>query len=197
MAHRLHALGRDFRLHYSVPSRARAAFLDDLAAVPWADRVSLHVSAESTRADLPAIVGAPVPGARLYTSGGAAFMDAVIAAAAAAGWPDGARHREYVSVPEDPDRVDRPFVLALVRSGREFAVPVDRSATDVLAEAGLAVDTKCSDGLCGVCATAYDAAASDAVEHRDVVLSAAERERRVILCCSRSAVDGGRLVVDL
>jgi ferredoxin len=76
-------------------------------------------------------------------------------------------------------------------------VPAERSATDVLAEAGLAVPTKCSDGLCGVCAVAYDAAASAAVEHRDVVLGAAERQRRVILCCSRAAEDGGTLVLEL
>jgi ferredoxin len=61
----------------------------------------------------------------------------------------------------------------------------------------VAVPTKCSDGLCGVCAVAYDAAASGPVEHRDVVLGAAERQRRVILCCSRAADEGGLLVLDL
>jgi ferredoxin len=67
----------------------------------------------------------------------------------------------------------------------------------VLAEAGIAVPTKCSDGLCGVCAVAYDGAASGPVEHRDVVLGAAERQRRVILCCSRAADEDGLLVLDL
>nr|MCU0909651.1 NAD-binding oxidoreductase [Paracoccaceae bacterium] len=46
MAHRLHALGRDFALHYAVKSRASAGYLADLAAVPWADRVVLHISDE-------------------------------------------------------------------------------------------------------------------------------------------------------
>jgi ferredoxin len=85
----------------------------------------------------------------------------------------------------------------LVRSGLTLQVPASASATDVLAAAGIGVPTKCSDGLCGVCATVYDASASDEVEHRDVVLSQAERARRVILCCSRSVKAGGRLVVDL
>jgi len=44
---------------------------------------------------------------------------------------------------------------------------------------------------------AYDAAASSPVDHRDVVLGAAERERRIILCCSRAADEGGTLVLDL
>ncbi|MEP7280411.1 MAG: 4Fe-4S double cluster binding domain-containing protein [Rubrivivax sp.] len=200
MAHRLHALGRAFDFHYSVPSRSKAAFLDDLQSAPWAARVRLHVSDEGTRATLmalPALAAGWRPGAQLYTCGGAVFMDEVFAAAAAAGWPDEACHREFFSIPEDPDRIDRPFVLRLARRGRDLPVPADRSATEVLAESGIGVDTKCSDGLCGVCATAYDADASDPVEHRDVVLSAAERRQRVILCCARSAVDGGTLVLDL
>ena len=112
-------------------------------------------------------------------------------------WPTEALHREYFSVPDAPERVNLPFELQLRRSGRTLSVPAERSATEVLAEAGIAIATKCSDGLCGVCATAYDAAASDAVEHRDVVLSQAEREKRVILCCSRAKEPAGRLVVDL
>ena len=70
-----------------------------------------------------------------------------------------------------------------------------RSATEVLTAAGVAVDVKCSDGLCGVCATPYDAERSGAVEHRDVVLAAAERTHKVILCCVRMARDGDVLVL--
>jgi ferredoxin len=124
-------------------------------------------------------------------------MDGVFAAAAALGWPEAALRREYFQLPEAPERVNHPFQLQLARSGRVLQVPADRSATEVLAEAGIAVPTKCSDGLCGVCAMAYDAAASSPVEHRDVVLGAAERQQRVILCCSRAAEAGGTLVLPL
>lgn len=194
MAHRLHALGRPFVLHYSVPSRARAGFAADLAAAAWAGRVQWHVKDEGGRADLAALVPAHAPGMHLYTCGSPRYMDGVFAAAVAAGWPDEALHREYFSVPEDPDRVDRPFVVQLA-DGRRFDVPVGRSATEVLAAAGVAVDVKCSDGLCGVCAVPYDAQASGPVEHRDVVLSAREREGRVILCCVRMKQDGAALVL--
>jgi reductive dehalogenase len=194
MAHRLHALGRPFALHYSVPSRARAGFVADLADVPWADRVHWHVKDEGGRADLAALVRPFVPGHHLYTCGSPRYMDAVFAAATTAGWPQEALHREYFSVPEDPDRIDRPFVVQLA-DGRRLDVPVGRSATEVLAAAGVAVNVKCSDGLCGVCALPYDAAASGAVEHRDVVLSARERQDRVILCCARMQHDGATLVL--
>ena len=83
-------------------------------------------------------------------------MDAVFEAATQKGWPEAALHREYFSVPEAADWVNQPFQLQLSRSGRTLQAPADRSATDVLAEAGIAIATKRSDGLCGVCATAYD-----------------------------------------
>ena len=82
-------------------------------------------------------------------------MNGVFDAATAQGWPEDAMHREFFSVPEAPDWVNLPFVLKLAKSGRSFEVPAERSATDVLADAGILVDTKCSDGICGVCATRY------------------------------------------
>jgi ferredoxin-NADP reductase/ferredoxin len=197
MAHRLHALGRPFCLHYSAASRRRAGFLPDLAQAPWAQHVRYHFKDEGTRADLRTLLLPYAPGQHVYTCGAPRYMDAVFEAAAAAGWPEDALHREYFSVPEAPPWVNHAFVLKLAASGRTLAVPADRSATQVLAEAGVAIPVKCSDGLCGVCATRYDAAASDAVEHRDFVLGRRERETRVILCCSRAAEPGGTLVLDL
>ncbi|MGL6112009.1 MAG: PDR/VanB family oxidoreductase, partial [Rubrivivax sp.] len=197
MAHRLHAIGKPFQLHYSAAGRTTAGFLDDLAQVPWRDRVTLHLKDEGRRADLMALMPAYATGMHLYTCGAPRFMDGVFEAATAQGWPEEAMHREYFSLPEAPDWVNQPFQLQLARSGRTLQVPADRSATEVLADAGITIATKCSDGLCGVCATAYDAAASDEVEHRDVVLSQAERAQRVILCCSRARDPGGTIVVDL
>jgi reductive dehalogenase len=197
MAHRLHALGRDFRLHYSAASRSTAGFLDELARAPWAGQVTLHLKDEGGRADLATLVPDYSTGQQLYTCGSPRYMDAAFAAAAARGWPEEALHREYFQLPEAPEWVNRPFTLKLARSGRALPVPASASATEVLSAAGLAVPTKCSDGLCGVCATAYDAAASDEIEHRDVVLSRAERAHKVILCCSRAAHEGGTLTLDL
>lgn len=197
MAHRLHALGRPFELHYSAASRDSAGFLADLAQAPWAGRVQCHFKAEGRRADLQALVPDYRAGGQLYSCGAARYMDAVISTAQARGWPDEALHREYFSVPEGDVAVNLPFVLRLARSGRLLAVPAGRSATEVLAEAGVAIDVKCSDGLCGVCATRYDATSSGEVEHRDVVLSQQQRSERVILCCSRARQAGGEIVLDL
>ncbi len=192
-AHRLHALGRDFALHYSVPTRARAGFAAMLGAVPWADRVTLHVSDEGTRADLPALMRALPEGAHVYTCGPDAYMAAVMDAAEAAGVPEEGRHLEYFSVPELPEYENHPFTLKL-KDGRRFDVPADMTATDVLAQNGVHVDVKCSDGICGVCRAHL---LSGEVEHRDFVLSKAQRETGIILCQSRAAKPGGEIEVEL
>jgi ferredoxin len=133
-------------------------------------------------------------GYHLYACGAARYMDGVFAAAQGAGWPEDALHKEYFSVPEPPDRVNHPFVLRLLGRDRTVEVPAERSATDVLAELGIFVDTKCSDGICGVCATPYTAGE---VEHRDYVLSARERAHKLTLCCSRAKTPGGEISVVL
>ncbi len=194
MAHRLHALGRGFELHYSSRSRETAGFLDDIEAAPWKDRVHIYLSTEGTRADLGRLIPPYQPGLHLYTCGSERYMNGIYAEAEAKGWPEEALHKEYFSVPEAPDYVNTPFRLTLAGQGRTFEVPADKRATDVLLEAGINVDMKCSDGICGVCAATI---ISGDVEHRDHVLSRKERETRIILCCSRAKEEGGEIVVDL
>jgi reductive dehalogenase len=194
MAHRLHSIGRPFELHYSNRRRSDAGFLADLATVKWRDHVRLYFTEEGTRADLSHLIPLYEAGFHLYTCGSARYMDAVLAEGSSKGWPDDALHKEYFSVPEAPDYVNEPFLLKLAKSGRTFDVPADKRATDVLQEAGIAVDIKCSDGICGVCAVPL---VSGDIDHRDHVLSAKERERKIILCCSRAKSAGGEIVVDL
>jgi len=193
MAHTLHAQGRDFVLHYSGRSRRSMGYLDDLARMPWADRVTLHVSDEGGRADLAAILANHQAGWHVYTCGADRYMQAVLAAAERAGFPDEARHFEYFSVPETPEWVNHPFTLRLARSSRTLPVPADRSAADVLIEHGVHVDLKCADGICGVCRCGL---VSGAVEHRDFVLSKAQRAHTIILCQSRAAEPGGVVEID-
>ena len=193
-AHRLHSLGADFELHYSCRSRESAGYLFDLATMPWKDRLHLHFSSEGSRADLGAILSGYRDGWHVYTCGPDRYMNSVTEIAERHGFPDEARHLEYFSVPELPDYVNHPFTLRLARSGREIFVPVDKSAADVLNENGIAVDVKCSDGLCGVCKCGL---VGGAVEHRDFVLSKTQREKSIILCQSRAAEPEGVVEIQL
>ncbi|WP_406646116.1 reductive dehalogenase domain-containing protein [Aliisedimentitalea scapharcae] len=194
MAHRLYALGAKFEVHYSVSSRASGGFLSDLETVPWADCVTLHISDEGSRADLDGVLAGYQSGWHVYTCGPDRYMASVLDAAERQGFPETARHLEYFSVPEVPDYENRPFVLKLARSGQVLQVPADQTATDVLAANGIHIDVKCSDGICGVCKCGL---ISGEVEHRDFVLSKAQREGAIILCQSRAVEEGGEITVDL
>ena len=194
MAHRLHATGSDFELHYSTPSRAEAAFEGDLTSFEWFDKVTLHVSDEGTRADLDLLLNSYQKGTQLYTCGSDRYMSAVTAAAEAAGFPEEACHLEYFSVPEIPDYINHDFTLKLAKSGKEYLIPADKSATDVLAENGIHIDVKCSDGICGVCKCDL---IDGEVDHRDFVLSRAQREGSIILCQSRAMQQDGVVTVDM
>ncbi len=192
MAHRLHAIGADFALHYSIRKRADAGFLDDLATVPWTDKVHLHISAEGSRADLDDLTTYS-KGAHIYTCGPDIYMAAVIEAATANGFPEDARHLEYFAVPEQPEYENHPFTLAL-KDGRQIAVSADQTASDALIAAGVHVDVKCADGLCGVCKCGV---VKGEVEHRDFVLSRAQQAGNMILCQSRAVAKDGLIVIDL
>lgn len=194
MAHRLHAIGAEFEMHYSCSMRARAGFLEDLETMPWAERVHLHFSDEGSRADLDHILGGYHPGDHVYCCGPVPYMDAVMAAAESNGFSEDERHVEYFNVPDMPDYENHPFILKLAKSGLELEVPASETATDVLAANGIQINVKCADGICGVCKCGL---VSGDVEHRDFVLSKKQRETAVILCQSRAAEKNGVIEVDL
>lgn len=194
MAHRLHSLGKDFVLHFSAKSEEKSGFAKILKSTPWADKAFFHFSEAGARADFNELIPTYRRGFQLYTCGADRYMDGVFETAAQKGWPEDHVAKEYFTVPERPAYENLPFTLKLTRSERSVAVGEEESATEALARAGVPVDTKCSDGLCGVCATPY---LEGEVEHRDYVLSNKERERKIILCCSRAQSADGVIALDL
>ncbi len=193
MAHTLYRQAAPFEVHYSVRRPEDAGFAAVMQGMPWADRVHLHVSSEGHRADFDRILSGRAVGAHVYACGPDAYMAAVMRAAERQGFGDDARHLEYFSVPETPDYENHPFTLIL-RDGRRIAVSAGQSAAEALQLAGVAVDLKCSDGLCGVCKCGV---LEGDVEHRDYVLSRKQRESEMILCQSRAAAPDGVLRLDL
>ncbi|MBE9537595.1 MAG: 2Fe-2S iron-sulfur cluster binding domain-containing protein [Proteobacteria bacterium] len=194
MGHRLHALGKEFIVHFSAKTTEQSGYAGYLKQQPWADRVFFHFSQEGNRADINELIPQHQPGFKLYTCGGDRYMDGVFDTAEAKGWPEDCKSREYFSVPEQPDYENHPFILELTSSGRTVEVTAEQTATEALALAGVQVETKCSDGICGVCAVGHT---SGDIEHRDFVLSKKERENKVILCCSRPPTANGVMRIAL
>ena len=193
-AHRLHALGKPFELHYSASKMEGAGYVDDLKQMPWAHQVTFHFSDQKSRADLDQLLKGYKDGWHVYTCGPDRYMEGVVQAAARQGFPEEARHVEYFSVPEQPDYVNHAFTVTLAKSGKEISVSAEETLSDVLIANGIPVDVKCSDGICGVCKCRLN---SGEVEHRDFVLSNKQRETEIITCQSRAADDGGHIVIDL
>ena len=83
----------------------------------------------------------------------------------------------------DPDE-ENPFEVELKDSQLSLSVPADQTLLQALHATGIDVPSDCEEGLCGTCEVPV--VAGD-VDHRDKVLSAAERAAggRMMACCSR------------
>ena len=86
------------------------------------------------------------------------------------------------------------FTVVLARSGKEIAVPEGMTILEALRSRGIEVAHSCLEGVCGSCETAVLEGTPD---HRDLVLTEAERARNntMMICCSGSKSD--RLVLDI
>jgi cytochrome P450/ferredoxin-NADP reductase len=187
MADRLKALGRPYELHYAGRSRRRMALLARLERDHGA-HLHLYVKDEGRRMPLPQVLAAVQAEDRVYVCGPTRLIEE--AEALAVGWPGGVLHYEHFSGDGnglDPDK-EHPFTVWLKDSQLELTVPRDQTLLQVLQAAGIDVPCDCGEGLCGTCEVVV---VEGEVDHRDKVLSRAERAdgRRMMACCSRAARD--------
>jgi ferredoxin len=190
MARRLAELGASFELHYAVRTRADAAFLHELEAMSPAAR--LHVDEEAGGVlDVAGIVAAAPKRAHLYCCGPAPMMAAF--EAATADWPAEQVHVEYFSGPA-PEPIEGGFTVVLAKSGREFVIAPGETILQTLRQAGVSVISSCEQGVCGACETRVIEGIPD---HRDILLTPAEKasNQTMMICCSGSLTE--RLVLDL
>jgi vanillate O-demethylase ferredoxin subunit len=196
MALRLHRLGRPFELHYGSRTSARTAFLETIGQSAFAPSVHLHFDdgPATQRLDAQALFAAQPPGTHLYVCGPAGFMDAMLAAAREAGWPEERLHREYFSAAPVDTSGDGSFEVQIASTGAVIRVEADRSVVAALAAAGIEVPTSCEQGLCGICLTRVLEGTPD---HRDMYLTPQEQALgdQFTPCCSRAK--SARLVLDL
>jgi vanillate O-demethylase ferredoxin subunit len=143
--------------------------------------VHCALGAEATGSKIDALLDAAADGTHVYACGPAAFMDAVTTRAVARFGPDAVHTESFGAVA--PVAGDRPFVLRLARSGREIAVPADRTALSCLQEVGVDIDSSCEVGVCGTCLTRVH---GGEVDHRDSYLTTAERAGGFLPCVSRA-----------
>lgn len=186
----LEARGAPWRLHYACRTRAEALFLDDLKDDP---RAELNFDDENGGRflDLPAIIAAAPPGTHFYCCGPAPMLKAMEAASALIA-PERV-HVEYFSATQ-PVASAGGFRVVLARSGAEFDVRAGQTILEALREQGYDAATSCEQGICGMCETPVLEGLPD---HRDEILTDAERAAgdRMMICCS--GCKSARLVLDI
>ncbi|MFE2441141.1 PDR/VanB family oxidoreductase [Streptomyces sp. NPDC021218] len=185
--------GARWSLAYGGRRRSSMAFLDELAA--YGDKVDVVIEAERGPLDLDTLLGTPRPDTAVYCCGPEGLLAAVERRCAS--WPEGSLHLErFAAKPAEAGDFapDGEFDVVCERAGTSVRIPAGRSILDCLDEAGIVVPSACREGVCGSCETKVLAGA---VEHRDSLLTATEREsgHTMMLCVSRAV--SGELVLDL
>jgi ferredoxin-NADP reductase len=193
MARRAKALGIDYSLHYSGRSRATMAFVDELSSL-HGERLQVYASDEGRRNDLAALLATPIAGTQIYACGPVRMLSAL--ETCCAHWPqDALRIEHFVSTMTSLDpRDEHAFEVELKDSGIVVTVPPDQTVLAALRSANIDIQSDCEEGLCGSCEVRVLAGE---VDHRDVVLTRAERgaHNKMMTCCSRAR--SGRLVLEL
>ncbi len=194
MAWALFGAGKDFELHYCGRSRGATAFIDELAASPFADRVHLHFDDEAPeqRLDLATVLGGPKAGTHVYTCGPSGFMEWVIDETKRLGVPEAQIHKEYFQA--TTDTAGAAFEVVAKKSGKTVQVADGQSIVDALATVGIKVTVSCEQGVCGTCLCTVLEGEPD---HRDVFLTDDEKadNDQILLCCSRAR--SPKLVLDI
>lgn len=190
----LEAADRDavpWRLHYGGRSQASMAFVDELQR--YGDNVSVRPQDRYGLLDVRTIIDDCPDGTEVYACGPEPLLEAVQAKCAPR--PGLQLHIERFSpVPVADSTDEEPFEVECVQSGIVATVQPGCSILATLRERGVEILSSCSEGTCGTCET-------DVVEgepdHRDSVLTDAERaaNESMMVCVSRCR--GRRLKLDL
>ncbi|MEU5988025.1 PDR/VanB family oxidoreductase [Spirillospora sp. NPDC047418] len=178
------AAGAEWRLHYGGRRRSAMAFVDELSS--YGERVEVRPQDESGLLDLDGILGDVAPDALVYCCGPEPML-------AAAEERCAALRTERFS-PKPVTGPEEAFEVELSLSGRTLRVEPGHSILETVEKAGVSVLSSCREGTCGTCETPVLEGEPD---HRDSVLTEAERADGgfMMICVSRAC--GPRLVLEL
>jgi len=190
MASALRAAGQDVSLVFAGRAEADMAFCNELRTA-LGDRLHLHFDDKAGVIDLDAVI-AKLGEAHLYVCGPRKMIDAARAKAEAAGIAHARIHFELFEAAKAATG-DTPFEVQ-INDGSVFTIPVGRTIIEVLEENDVDVMYDCQRGDCGICQCDVLEGVPD---HRDVVLSQAERDAGEVMQICVSRAKSARLVLDI
>ena len=171
------------------------AFAGELAE-RFGDRVTLWPQDERGFLDLASLLKDPADDTLVYCCGPEGLLSAV--ENQCAHWPAGALHIERFAAKaptaEEAAAALDHFEVVCQRTGVTFEITSDMSILETLEEADIPIMGSCYEGVCGTCEARVLEGTPD---HRDSVLSDAEKDAGevMLVCVSRSRTE--RLVLDL
>ncbi|MEY9941710.1 putative metal-dependent hydrolase/ferredoxin-NADP reductase [Streptacidiphilus sp. MAP5-52] len=185
------ARGSDWRLLYIGRTAETMPFLDEIKALPEADkRVTVVTTDTEGLPDLAAALESAPHGAVVHVCGPETLMDAVVDTLTELR-PGVEARLERFHPAEDTAHGDAVEV-ELRRTGATLTVPADRSVLSAVRDRLPDVAYSCEQGFCGTCKVQV---LGGTPEHRDALLSVEERAESMLICVSRS--QDGKLVLDL
>jgi vanillate O-demethylase ferredoxin subunit len=192
MAAALSAGQRPFRFIYAGRSRDQLAFLGEGEAL-CREHLTIHTDDTSGIFDVKGLMASLAADEPLYLCGPKPMIDSAIQSTKDLGWADG-RLRFEIFATAVPVAGDQSFEVVLNSSGRTFRIPPDKTILGVLIEAGEDPMHDCQRGDCGICQVGVIEGTPD---HRDYILTDAEKAAGKVMqiCVSRSK--SPRLVLDL
>jgi ferredoxin-NADP reductase len=186
-------IGSDWTLIYLGRSRTTMAFAEVLSE-SYGDRVTLWPHDEKGRFDLEAALKEPADQTLVYCCGPEQLLSAVEQHCAR--WPEGSLHVERFAAKASAEPVEAldTFQVVCQRSGVTVEVSGETSILEALEEADIPILSSCLEGICGTCEARVLEGTPD---HRDSMLTDAERASgdKILTCVSRSRSE--KLVLDL
>ena len=187
--------GSDWTLIYVGRSRSTMAFAEALSD-SYGDRVTVWADDENGRFfDLEGALREPAEQTLVYCCGPEPLLSAV--EDHCSHWPEGSLHIERFAAkaPAEPAaEALETFQVVCQRSAVTVEVSGDTSILEALEDADVPILSSCLEGICGTCEATVLAGTPD---HRDSMLTDAERAcgNKILTCVSRSCSE--KLVLDL
>ena len=196
MAKHLVSTGASVEVIYLARSAANAAFVAELQAL----KIPLHLHYDDENggpADLQTLLAARnQPGTHYYACGPAVMLDHFVACCERLGYGASTHIERFNAVAvAAADDAQSHYTLVLQRSQKTIEIKSrEQSLLQAIRKCGVEPMTSCEEGLCGACETQVIEGIPD---HRDSVLTDAERQSNQLMMICVSGCKSQRLVLDL
>jgi len=195
MAHKLIELEKHFEFHICAKEQELIPFQYELQNWSFAPNVEIHLDQNGKSSiELNKVLAKPDQQSLVYVCGPSGFNNWIKNEGQKIGWSSDQIKEEVFSRTLSNSIETKPFEVVLSKSQKTITVAQDESIIDALLMNQVKVEYTCLQGTCGSCITPV---LEGEVDHRDAVLSEAEKRAGNKMCLCVSRAKQGKIVLDL